>query len=178
MKINKIDYLIIQEDLNGTNWNRMPSSINIVTETYLLDLSIPNPSFNNLIRITACAPGAEVTGGVAIDDNTMLFNSQHPSTSNTFPYNNSLTYAISGFKVNSSAIINNFKTESNVFSVYPNPASRELQFNQTTDVAIYNTRGQRIKVARAVNMINIEDLSSGVYFIRNTEGLTQKFIVE
>lgn len=179
MKLAGKDYMIIQEDLNGVNWNRMPAGITQTNcETYLLDMSITNPTFNDLIRITACPPGAEITGAVMIDENTMLLNSQHPSTSNTFPYNNSLTYAISGFKVNSTNIINQLKEESNVFSVYPNPASRELQFNQTTDVAIYNTQGQRIKVARAVNMINIEDLSSGVYFIRNAEGLTQKFIVE
>jgi hypothetical protein len=156
----------------------MPSNINIVCETYLLDLSIPNPTFNNLIRITACSPGAEITGGVAIDENTMLFNAQHPSTSNTFPYNNSLTYAISGFKVNKTSIINTLKEESNVFTVYPNPASRELNFNQTTDIAIYNAQGQRVIVARGVNLINIEELASGVYFIRNAEGMTQKFIVE
>jgi hypothetical protein len=178
INIDGKEYLIIQEDLNGTNWNRMPSNINVVCETYLLDLSIPNPTFNNLIRITACSPGAEITGGVAIDENTMLFNSQHPSTSNTFPYNNSLTYAISGFKVNKTSIINTLKEESNVFTVYPNPASRELNFNQTTDIAIYNAQGQRVIVARGVNLINIEELASGVYFIRNAEGMTQKFIVE
>jgi hypothetical protein len=178
INIDGKEYLIIQEDLNGTNWNRMPTGVSqIICETYLLDLTIPNPTFNDLIRITACAPGAEITGGVAIDENTMLFNSQHPGTTNTFPYNNSLTYAISGFKVQKTDVANILNNK-DMFSVYPNPTSRELQFNQTTDIAIYNATGQRIKVAREVNMINVEDLTPGVYFIRNAEGLTQKFIVE
>lgn len=179
MKIGNKDYMIIQEDLNGINWNRMPAGLTqTICETYLLDMSIPNPTFNDIVRITACAPGAEITGAVMIDENTMLVNSQHPSTSNTFPYNNSLTYAISGFKVNATNLIQNLKNQGDVFSVFPNPVSRELQFNQTTDIAIYNVNGQRIKVAREVNMINVEDLTPGIYFIRNASGLTQKFIVE
>lgn len=178
-KIGGKDYMIIQEDLNGVNWNRMPAGITQTNcETYLLDMSIPNPSFNHLVRIAACAPGAEITGAVMIDDNTMLLNSQHPSSANTPPYNNSLTYAISGFKVNSSAIINAAKFNDDAFSIYPNPANRELNFNTTSDVAIYNANGQRIKVARNVNFINIEDLNSGIYFIQNAEGKTLKFIVE
>lgn len=178
-KIGGKDYMIIQEDLNGVNWNRMPAGITQTNcETYLLDMSIPNPSFNHLVRITACPPGAEITGAVMIDDNTMLLNSQHPSTTNTPPYNNSLTYAISGFKVNSTAIFNTSKFDGDAFSIYPNPANRELNFNTTSDVAIYNASGQRIKVARNVNFINIEDLNSGIYFIQNAEGKTLKFIVE
>ncbi len=178
-KIGGKDYMIIQEDLNGTNWNRMPAGITQTNcETFLLDMSIPNPNFSHLVRITACAPGAEITGAVMMDENTMLINSQHPSTANTPPYNNSLTYAISGFKVNSSSIINQSQFDGSAFSIYPNPANRELNFNITTDVAIYNTNGQRIKVARQVNFINIEDLNSGIYFIQNAEGKTLKFIVE
>lgn len=172
-------YMIIQEDLNGTNWNRMPAGLTqTIAETYILDMSIANPTFNDLIRITACAPGAEITGATMIDENTMLLNSQHPSASNTYPYNNSLTYAISGFKSNATSIINSLNSDNTGFSVYPNPTSRELHFNKTTDVAIYNVQGLRIKVARDVTYINVEDLSAGTYFIRTNDGQTQKFIVE
>lgn len=172
------DYMIIQEDLNGTSWNRMPGGLTqTICETYLLDMSIPNPNFSHLIRVTACAPGAEVTGAVMIDENTMLVNSQHPSGSNTFPYNNSLTYAISGFKVKTSGIEDQIGNETG-FNVYPNPTSRELHFNTMTDVAVYNSLGQRIMVARDVTFINVENLEAGVYFIRNAEGTTQKFIIE
>jgi uncharacterized protein len=178
-KIGGKDYMIIQEDLNGLTWNRMPGGLTqTICETYLLDMSIPNPNFNHLIRITACAPGAEITGAVMIDENTMLVNSQHPSGSNTPPYNNSLTYAISGFKVNSTSIFNPSKFDGSAFSISPNPTNRELNFNKYTDVAIYNANGQRVKVARNVNAINVEDLSSGIYFIRDAEGETLKFVIE
>lgn len=177
-KIGGKDYMIIQEDLNGITWNRMPGGLTqTICETYLLDMSIPNPNFSHLIRITACAPGAEITGAVMIDENTMLVNSQHPSGTNTYPYNNSLTYAISGFQVQKTAI-DNTNNDASVFTVYPNPTSRELHFNTTTDVAVYNANGQRILVARDVTFINVENLEAGVYFIRNAEGVTQKFIIQ
>ena len=173
------DYMIIQEDLNGVNWNRMPGGLTqTVCETYLLDMSIPNPNFNHLIRIAACAPGAEITGAYMIDDNTMLLNSQHPSGTNPAPYNNSLTYAISGFKVSSSSLFNTVQQSENGFSVYPNPVARELHFNKITDVAIYNAAGVRMLVARDVQYVNVEELPAGVYFIQDAEGSTQKFIVE
>ncbi|MEO1713009.1 MAG: hypothetical protein AAFU60_06705, partial [Bacteroidota bacterium] len=43
--------------------------------------------------------GAEVTGAQPTSDGfSLLVNSQHPRTSNPFPFNNSLTYAINGFE--------------------------------------------------------------------------------
>lgn len=173
------DYMIIQEDLNGINWNRMPGGLTqTICETYLLDMSIPNPNFNHLIRISACAPGAEITGAVMIDENTMLLNSQHPSSSNTPPYNNSLTFAISGFKVSGTSVFETPARSESGFSIYPNPVARELHFNKVSDVAIYNAAGQRILVVRDADFVNVEELPAGVYFIQDSEGNKQKFIVE
>jgi secreted PhoX family phosphatase len=180
MTIGTKTYMIIQEDLNGVNWNRMPAGYpNTNCETYLLDMSIASPTYSNLIRITACAPGAEITGATMISSNVMLLNSQHPSASNTFPYNNSLTYAISGFNnmfTSNGELIKNAMPES--FNVYPNPTSREINLNKEMDAAIYNISGQRLKVVRDTKTINVSDLTPGVYFIQNTEGKSVKFIVE
>jgi hypothetical protein len=179
MRIGNIDYMVIQEDLNGVNWNRMPAGLTLTQcETYLLDMSIPNPSFKDLIRLTASAPGAEITGATPIDGKTMLINSQHPSGNNPPPYNNSLTYAISGFDGTPALGVEQMIEETPFFSIYPNPVSRELHFNEVSDVAIYNAMGQRVKVAREVSYISVNDLTPGHYFIRNTKGETLKFVVE
>lgn len=179
MTVGSKTYMLIQEDLNGVNWNRMPSGYpNTVCETYLLDMSIANPTYLDLIRITACAPGGEITGATMINDNVMLVNSQHPATSNTPPYNNSLTYAITGLNnmfTGIGEVKNDFKE---TFSVYPNPTSRELNLSKEMDVAIYNSLGQRIKVVRDSKVINVSELTPGVYFIQNATGQSIKFIVE
>lgn len=172
-------YMIIQEDLNGVNWNRMPAGLTqTVCESYLLDMSIANPSISDLIRWTACAPGAEVTGAKPIDSKTILVNSQHPNASNPPPYNNSLTYAITGFDGTPALGTPIFQEVVKGFSIYPNPVSRELNFNEVSDIAIYNAQGQRIKVARGVQSVSVNELTPGTYFIQNEKGTTLKFVVE
>lgn len=178
MTVGSKTYMIIQEDLNGTNWNRMPAGFPQTNcETYLLDMSIPNPTFANLIRISACAPGAEITGATMIDSKTMLLNSQHPSSTNTPPYNNSLTFAITGFDGNFTSIIEKANEES-TFGIYPNPTSRELNLSKPQDVAIYDVTGKRIRVVRDATTVDVSDLTPGIYFLQNTEGKTVKFIVQ
>lgn len=173
-------YMMIQEDLNGTSYNRMPNGLtSTICEAYLLDMSISNPTINDLQRLTACAPGAEITGGMQIDHETILFNSQHPNNNNVAPYNNSLTYAITGFdttKPTTSILATEVKTKS--FSIYPNPVSRELHISQPMDVAIYNMNGQRLKVYRNTTKVDVSDMAAGTYFIRSADGETLKFIVE
>lgn len=173
-------YLLINEDLNGTSMGRTPAGIsNRTCELYLLDLS-KEASIDNLVRIAAVPKGAEITGAMGLDENTIIFNSQHPSSDNPFPYNNSLTVAVSGW-VQAVASLEDGRDaleNANGFTIYPNPTSRELQFNMVTDVAIYNAQGQRIRVARNTKRVNVEDLTPGVYFVKNKEGQMQKLIIE
>jgi len=180
MTIGTKTYMIVQEDINGVNWNRMPAGYPLTTcESFLLDMSIANPTYTNLVRFSACSPGAEITGATMISNNIMLLNVQHPDVANTFPYNNSLTYAITGFNnmfTSNGELIKNETSES--FNIYPNPTSREINLNKEMDAAIYNVSGQRLKVVRDTKTINVSDLTPGIYFIQNTEGKTVKFIVE
>ena len=178
MKIGDKNYMIIQEDLNGTTFNRMPNGVSIVCELYLLDMSITNPTFNDLIRITACSPGAEVTGATMLDEKTMLVNIQHPNTTNTYPYNNSLTYAITGFGKAPLANLGDLMNNQQMFTVYPNPASRTIQILNAADIAIYDQLGKRVKVSRGMETVDLSDLKSGAYFVRNEKGETVKLIVE
>ena len=178
MKIGDKNYMMIQEDLNGTTFNRMPNGVSIVCELYLLDMSISNPTFNDLIRITACSPGAEVTGATMLDEKTMLVNIQHPNTTNTYPYNNSLTYAITGFGQAPLANLGDLMNNQQMFTVYPNPASRTIQILNAADIAIYDQLGKRVKVSRGMDTVDLSDLKSGAYFVRNEKGETVKLIVE
>lgn len=177
--LNGVDYMIIQEDLNGSSKGRTPAGIsNRLCELFLLDMSISNPGLNDMIRIAAVPVGAEVTGAIATPDGkSLLFNSQHPNTSNPFPYNNSLTMALTGFdKAQLSAP--EFEAGTTAFEMYPNPATRKLYFNRASDIAIYDLNGKRMKVFRAVQEIDLNFLSPGAYFVRNQDGETQKLIVQ
>lgn len=175
--INGQDYLLIQEDLNQTDHGSMPAGKGTTCEMYMLDASITSPTLNDLKRLVVGPEGAEITGAVGTaDGKTILVNIQHPNSTHPFPYNNSVTLAITGFDENT---VSNLEYEmSNNFSVYPNPTTRMLNFSRPSDVAVYDNQGKRIRVYRGQASIDVSYLTPGVYFIQNDEGQTMRFIVE
>lgn len=180
LEVKNKRYLIIQEDLNGSTFGRVPFGFsNRTCEIFALDLD-DEPKIENLTRLAIVPYGAEVTGARAIDNgNTLLFNSQHPSSYNQYPYNNSVTVAVSGFD----KLVTGIKelddnAQSQGIKVYPNPASRELRFDNTMDAALYNNEGSRVRVVRQSTTMDISDLNAGVYFLMNEKGDTQKVIIE
>ncbi|MDX5326452.1 MAG: DUF839 domain-containing protein [Bacteroidota bacterium] len=180
MEVNGRSYMVVQEDLNGSSVGRVPAGVsNRTCEAYILDMTIQNPTLNDLRRIAVVPKGAEVTGARATPDGKTLFiNAQHPSTSNPFPYNNSLTIAITGWDKGVVGLYEEPNFSGNGFEIFPNPASRMLYFNETTDVAIYDVNGKRMKVYREVDQVDISDLSAGVYFVKNAKGDVQRLIVQ
>lgn len=179
MYVNGQSYMVIQEDLNGTSYGRVPAGVsNRLCELYLYDMSDNTPTLADLKKITAVPKGAEVTGARQISENILLVNAQHPSSDNPFPYNNSLTFAIIGWAEAAVDIFEEEGLEGDAFSIYPNPASRQLNFNKTSDVAIYDLNGRLQEVYNQVDMIYVDHLASGVYFVKDGEGNVQRLIVE
>ena len=180
LSVGSKTYMVIQEDLNGQSYGRVPDGVNNRTcEVYIYDMDDPTPTLAKLKRISVVPVGAEVTGARATPDGKTLFiNSQHPSSTNPFPYNHSLTYAITGWDNAVLSLYEDPKFEGEGFQIYPNPASRVLNFNMTTDVAIYDMQGKRIKVYREVNQVDVTEFKAGVYFVRNSNGDTQKLIIQ
>ncbi|MEM6517409.1 MAG: alkaline phosphatase PhoX, partial [Bacteroidota bacterium] len=164
-------FMLINEDLNGTSFGRTPAGIDDrMCEMWILDMEVENPTVDDLIRLTQTPRGAEVTGACATaDGKSVLVNSQHPSTSNPFPYNNSLTFAITGFD-NPAALATlsapSFDNESGEFMIYPNPTERMLYLSEVTDVAIYDITGKRIGVYRDTKAIDISGLQTGAYLLQ------------
>jgi len=172
-------YMIICEDLTGTSRGRVPAGVSDeICELYLLDMDIQNPTTEDLFRISMMPQGAEVTGAIASPDGkSILVNCQHPSTSNAYPFNHSVTFAINGFDQVASAIGDPIFEEQG-FGLYPNPASREIRFKEATDAALYDASGKRILVIRNQNWMNVSHLPAGTYFIRNKDNQTAKLIIE
>lgn len=190
MTIDGKKFLVIQEDLNGTSKGRVPAGVtNPLCEVYLLDLSIQNPTVDDLIRLTAIPAGAEVTGGIQTPDGkSLLLNVQHPRTDNPFPYNHSLTFAIHGFDQVSYDNLQNRNSiadperpvadGASPFSIYPNPTTRTVFLNKMTDVAIYDASGKRVLVKRNTMEVEVGHLNTGVYFLQNAEGETIKLQIQ
>ena len=179
MNIGGNPYLIICEDLNGTSHNRTPAGVsNRTCEMFLLDLNIPNPTVADLMRVTTVPLGAEVTGAIGTPDGKYMFvNSQHPSSSNPFPYNHSLTFVISGWEQAVTSIDREGVQVSEGFTVYPNPVAREVKFNKVTDVAIYDAKGDRVAVYRNVNRIDIQKFEAGTYILKTKDEEVTRLVI-
>ncbi|MCS6822831.1 MAG: PhoX family protein [Cytophagaceae bacterium] len=96
-------YLVINEDLVGVTKGRVNKEgeqKNIYTnEIWWLDLSVQNPTIDDLQRFLIAPAGAETTGGYFTPDGKTYFvNIQHPDDNNSYPFDKSLTLAITGFK--------------------------------------------------------------------------------
>ncbi len=84
---------ILMEDLTGTSAGRSPR--NNVCETYALDLSIPNPTVNDLKLFMIVPLSGESTGGFFTPDGQTFFvNIQHPSSSDFYPFQKAVTVAV------------------------------------------------------------------------------------
>lgn len=98
------DYLLFCEDLNATSMGRVPSYVHeagkYYAEMYLLDLSIENPTVDDLFRFAVGPNRSELTGAMmSPDKSTLFFNVMHPLWSNDKPYDRSVTVAVSGWEV-------------------------------------------------------------------------------
>ncbi len=181
--VNGKTFMVIEEDLNGTNFGRMPNTGMRGTncEAWLLDMS-KAPTFDNLYRLAISPYGSEITGFASFDDgNTVLINSQHPdnATIGDAAAKNSLTFAITGMKQLVSSIDKDQEDRpQGVVMVYPNPTSSQLNFSEPTDAALYDASGARVRVVRSATTVDIADLASGVYYIRTADGATQLVVIQ
>lgn len=180
MVVKNKSYMVIQEDLNGTSHGRMPANYdNRQCELFMLDMSIEEPTLDDLVRIAVSPLGSEITGAIGTTDGkTLLVNAQHPSTDNPYPYNHSLTFALTGWDeaLSTTTSTKPVFTEGEELQVYPNPVAQTLYLNKTTDVAIYNAEGKRIRVERNVKQLDIFSLAPGIYFLQTAEGEMRKIV--
>lgn len=185
--INGRSFLAINEDANASGLPFSPAQFdNVLNEIYWLDItddaSGKTYSVSDLNRFAAGPKGCETTGGrFTPDGETYFVNIQHPSSDNTPPFNHSTTIAVTGYaeamKTGSVQGLNDFN-ESDVFSAYPNPVSRELKLNKTTDCALYNASGSRVAVYENTNTVNVSAINAGVYFLKTADNEVVKIVVE
>ena len=63
------------------------------------------------------------------------------------------------------------ETKDSELFIYPNPAKEKVTIEgiEATEVEVYNALGQRVKMVRSSNEINVIGLPEGVYMMRITD---------
>lgn len=95
-------YLIISEDTDGDKNGSASAEVSakheVYNEVYFLDMSIQNPTLEDLKRFMVGPEGCETSGNMFTPDGRNYFVSiQHPTTSNPPPFNKTTVIAITGF---------------------------------------------------------------------------------
>ncbi len=100
VKLGGKHYLVLSEDIIGTGKGRSgDGNVGYFNEIYFLDLSIENPTVDDLLRFCVAPYGSETTGLMFSPDGKSLFiNIQHPNKSNPAPFNKSCTIVVNGFR--------------------------------------------------------------------------------
>jgi secreted PhoX family phosphatase len=167
VRIGNRDWLIIHEDLIDTTRGRMPNGSNYeVPDVFLLDLSIENPTVDDLLPFWTGARRSELAGGSFTPDGKTLFiNHQHPATDNQVGFNRSATFAVVGW---GNHLANIPKRENNPTQliVYPNPVLGTLHFNQLADITVTDSNGKSILSKKGRDCIRLAHLPKGKYTVR------------
>ncbi|NQY67273.1 MAG: DUF839 domain-containing protein, partial [Flavobacteriales bacterium] len=99
--IDNKTYLVISEDIYWCSRGRVNKEATanewVYNEIYFLDMSISNPTVNDLIRFAVAPRDSETTGVIFLPNGDMVVNIQHPSPDNPAPFNKSCTVLIEGF---------------------------------------------------------------------------------
>ncbi len=178
MKMGHKNYLVINEDLNGTSLGRVPpeaESFGRVNEIYVLDLSISNPTVDDLRRIVIGPKGSETTGGrFTPDGRTYFVNMQHVDTENPAPFNHDVTVAITGYA-----------DHKDFFHYKPKYSKKRkfdidrfggyLHFEETGNYKIYNMHGKKLLAKSNCKKMDISLLKKGSYYIKDSHGAVGKF---
>jgi secreted PhoX family phosphatase len=150
--------LYMQEDLISNTRGRLPSFItsssNWICEMYAINLSVQNPTVNDIKRFSVFPKGSEVTGGTFTPDyGTLFVNVQHPNSSNPAPYNLSVTVSVTGFPPlteitgEGGTIPQKFELKQN----YPNPFNPSTVINfavpkdGNVSIKVYDILGKFVK---------------------------------
>ncbi|SHI55632.1 Por secretion system C-terminal sorting domain-containing protein [Mesonia phycicola] len=92
---------------------------------------------------------------------------------------NEVSATISVYTLNNDVLsTSNYESEKNSFVIYPNPAKSErVFFNQPTDYVLFDMQGRKVKAANQATYINVANLTTGTYLVKNTNGQVQKLVI-
>src|SRR5690606_29691975 len=144
-------YLVICEDIIGRTQGRVSAAANTAgrdyNELYWLDLSIENPTREDLKRMLVGARGSEITGARFTPAvKTRFVSCQHPSSSSTAPYTRSYSLAVWGCETPTGLVFDAPKFErSDKLQVSVNKLSGMAYCARKTDVSLHNAAGRSVE---------------------------------
>lgn len=162
--VNGHPIVMINEDLNGYSHGRVPAGYNQkINEIFCLDLSLENPTIDDLHKLAVGPMGCETTGGrFTPDGNTYFVNVQHPKTDNQFPFNNSVTIAIRDMDDWIAKTVLGQKLSKTDQDLYNLKNNKVLHFNKKKAFTVFNKAGEIVYSGKE-KVLDFYNLPTGKY---------------
>jgi hypothetical protein len=94
---------------------------------------------------------------------------------------NEISGTITIFEVNAKSLsAPDFVSDSTpTFVLFPNPSQKGIvYFNRTADVQVFDINGKNVLTTKNAQTINTTQFSTGIYFVKTSEGIVKKMIVK
>ncbi|OUL62459.1 choice-of-anchor I family protein [Flavobacterium sp. AJR] len=94
---------------------------------------------------------------------------------------NEISGTITIFEVNAKSLsAPDFISDSTpTFALFPNPSQKGIvYFNRTADVQVFDVNGKNVLTTKNAQTINTSQFSTGIYFVKTSDGIVKKMIVK
>lgn len=139
-----------------------------------------NPVYLQYVNSRGTVPGEPETGDLGPEGVVFVEAADSPTGKALVILSNEVSATLSIFSLDNIVLsVNDNELASNeTFKIYPNPADSEIFLSKPGSYTIYDMLGRMFLSEKNTASLNISALKTGTYIVKNSEGITQKLIVE
>jgi len=125
-------------------------------------------------------PGGDETGDLGPEGVIYIAAEDNATQRGVLVVSNEVSATLGIYTIEADIIldVNEYEVASNAFMIYPNPAKDQVFLNVTDDYKVYDLSGRFITKTENTNVLTIDSIPTGIYFIVNAKGSTQKLVVK
>ncbi len=142
------------------------------------DVTNPNaPVFLEYENSRGAVPGAAASGDLGPEGIVYIAPENSGTGKALLVISNEVSATLSIFELSNIILSNpDFDFDTLDFKVFPNPVDALLEINKIGDYTVYDLTGKMILQEQNTSQVNVQNLSKGVYIIKNEQGNSLKFI--
>ncbi|MEM6718972.1 MAG: choice-of-anchor I family protein [Bacteroidota bacterium] len=145
----------------------------------IYDVTNPaNPTFLQYLNNRGAVPGAAETGDLGPEGIIYVNENDSPTGTALLVISNEVSATLSIYSLDNVLSVDEFNTRRNSFLMYPNPAKQQVTFSIEDDYQVFDVAGRLVKEIYQDTDLDVSNLKTGLYIVKNSKGTTKKLIVE
>ncbi len=138
-----------------------------------------NPVYLEYENNRDATPGGDEMGDLAPEGIVYISPADSPTGNGLIVISNEESATIAVYEIPNDILnINDFGSAQSRFVMYPNPASGQVFFAQPGDYNLFDLSGRWIRSVNEASHMDVSDLQTGLYLMVNSDGESQRLIVD